>query len=131
MAGLIDVFSLIVTFGLFGGAIYVIVSIVQSVNKSVSSTRESLKAQGLEISGSGVSVKTQKRFDREDYVDATQRGFVRAMGAASIRKADGSVLSVIPPTKMERQTSNMSVKSSESQEKKKKGSIFGGKNGKK
>ena len=33
----------------------------------------SLKAKGLDISHTGVSVKTQKRFDRQDYVDATQR----------------------------------------------------------
>ncbi|KAF9039213.1 hypothetical protein BJ165DRAFT_1496846 [Panaeolus papilionaceus] len=125
MAGLTDILSLIVTFGLFGGAIYLIVSVVQSINKGVSSTKESLKAQGLHISENGVSVKTQRRFDREDYVDATQRGFVRAMNASSIRKADGTVQSVVPPTKMDRQASNMSAKSADSQEKKK--GLFGGK----
>ena len=33
----------------------------------------SLKTKGLDISDKGVSIKTQKRFDRENYVDATQR----------------------------------------------------------
>lgn len=33
----------------------------------------SLKTRGLTISDKGVSIKTSKRFDREDYVDATQR----------------------------------------------------------
>ena len=33
----------------------------------------SLKAKGLDISAHGVSIKTEKRFDREHYVDATQR----------------------------------------------------------
>lgn len=33
----------------------------------------SLANKGLHVSDKGVSVKTSKRFDREDYVDATQR----------------------------------------------------------
>lgn len=32
-----------------------------------------LKEKGLDISDKGVSVKTTKRLNREDYVDATQR----------------------------------------------------------
>lgn len=35
-----------------------------------------MKEKGYEISGKGVSIKTAKRFDRQDYIDATQR-FVR------------------------------------------------------
>jgi hypothetical protein len=33
----------------------------------------SLQSRGISISDKGVSIKTSKRFDREDYVDATQR----------------------------------------------------------
>jgi hypothetical protein len=36
----------------------------------------SLKSRGLDISKEGVSVKTFRRFDREDYVDATQRSIL-------------------------------------------------------
>lgn len=32
-----------------------------------------MKAKGVHITDKGLSVKTSKRFDREDYVDATQR----------------------------------------------------------
>ncbi|PFH49181.1 hypothetical protein AMATHDRAFT_48943 [Amanita thiersii Skay4041] len=43
----------------------------------------SLKSKGYDISKTGVSVKTSKRFDHEHYVDAVQRGFIRALGASS------------------------------------------------
>lgn len=33
----------------------------------------SLKSKGLVVNEHGMSVKTSKRFDRDDYVDATQR----------------------------------------------------------
>lgn len=48
----------------------------------------SLKNKGLHISDKGVSVKTSSRFNREDYLDATQRGFIKAMGASSFGTAD-------------------------------------------
>lgn len=49
----------------------------------------SLKDKGLHISDRGVSVKTTSRFNREDYVDATQRGFIKAMGASSFGTTEG------------------------------------------
>lgn len=48
----------------------------------------SLKKKGLHITDSGVSVKTDKRFDREDYIDATQRSFIKTMSAASFGQVD-------------------------------------------
>ena len=33
----------------------------------------SLEGRGIKLSESGMEVKTSKRFNREDYVDATQR----------------------------------------------------------
>jgi len=36
-------------------------------------TKEKLKSKGYDVSTQGVAVQTQKRFNREDYVDATQR----------------------------------------------------------
>ena len=44
---------------------------------------ERLKSRGVNISDKGVSVKTTSRFNREDYLDATQRGVIKAMSAAS------------------------------------------------
>lgn len=35
--------------------------------------RRRLEQRGITLSRDGVSVKTQKRFDREAYLDATQR----------------------------------------------------------
>ena len=39
-----------------------------------------LKSRGVDISANGVSVKTSKRFDRGDYVDATQRWVLNSPG---------------------------------------------------
>ena len=92
-----------------------------------------------------MSVKTSRRFDREDYVDATQRygrsfaspfisdhlssrGIIKAMGAASFRKnaaASSPDVTGVPPA-MDRQTSSTSsVNSTDSIEKKKKRFGFG------
>jgi len=86
MANWLDVISLLVTVAVFGGIIYVVLLVVRSVSQGVESAKEGLKTKGLHITDKGVAVKTSKRFDREDYVDATQRGIVRAVGAASFGK---------------------------------------------
>ena len=71
----------------------------------------SLKSKGLNITDQGVSLKTSKRYDREDYIDSTQRcvsinshrffaiqflispyrGFIKAMGAASFGTSDSNM----------------------------------------
>jgi len=97
----------------------------------------SLKTKGLDISAKGVSIKTQKRFDREHYVDATQRcvriyvcllgfslvsylrGFVRAMGASSFGKADAAPSPGPSSAGMYRQASSSG--SADFEEKKKRG----------
>jgi len=88
MAGLFDFLSLLVTATIFVGIVVGVVYAVQQIQLAVNNTKESLKKKGLVITESGVSVKTDKRFDREDYVDATQRGFMKAMGAASFGTVD-------------------------------------------
>ncbi|KAF4614666.1 hypothetical protein D9613_003210 [Agrocybe pediades] len=120
MANWVDFLSLIVTVSVFGGVIYGVVFLVQSINEGLKSTKESLKQKGVDISASGVSVKTSKRFDREDYVDATQRGLIKTMNAASFKRSDSIESSSAP--KMERGSSYSSTKSAE--EKKKKKSVF-------
>jgi len=88
MAGLFDFLSLLVTAAFFVGIIIAVVYAVQQIQLAVNKTKESLKKKGLLVTESGVSVKTDKRFDQEDYVDATQRGMLKAMSAASFGKVD-------------------------------------------
>jgi len=109
MANLFDFVSLLVTLAILGGVVYGVMSMVKTVNEGVASTKESLKAKGLHVTSSGVSVKTDKRFDREEYMDATQRGIINAMGASSFRKG-GASLPGAPA--MARTSSNLSTKSS-------------------
>ncbi|KAF9220632.1 hypothetical protein BS17DRAFT_882302 [Gyrodon lividus] len=87
MASWIDLFSLLTTTLFFVGTIIGIIYIVKQISSGIQSTKQSLENKGISISDKGVSVKTQKRFDRDDYVDATQRGFVKALGAASFGPA--------------------------------------------
>jgi len=88
MASLIDFLSLLLTSALFVGFIVGVVYAVQQIQLAVNKTKQRLESKGLHITDSGVSVKTDKRFDREDYVDATQRGVIKAMGATSFGKVD-------------------------------------------
>ncbi|KAJ6612166.1 hypothetical protein B0H10DRAFT_2053943 [Mycena sp. CBHHK59/15] len=129
MSSWLDLISLLVTVAVLGGAIYAVLAVVRSVSQGVESAKEGLKTKGLHITDKGVSVKTSGRFDREDYVDATQRGFVKAMGAASFRKGaaavdvDGHLAS--PPLKSTPSSSSVkstsSTGSTEEKEKKKRG----------
>ncbi|KAF8059903.1 hypothetical protein FPV67DRAFT_1632907 [Lyophyllum atratum] len=124
MASWIDIFALIATLSVVGGVIYGVIYVSNQISKGVASTKENLKSKGLTISQKGVSVKTSKRFDRADYVDATQRGFVKALGASTYGSSD-NVSTVQSPGKMNRQESSTSVKSSTSgEEKKKMSSMF-------
>ncbi|KAJ3798468.1 hypothetical protein GGU11DRAFT_582999 [Lentinula aff. detonsa] len=83
MAELTDFIALIATIAIFAGIIYIIYTVTGTVSEGVKSTKDKLKEKGYEISDQGMSVKTSKRMNREDYVDATQRGLIRAMGASS------------------------------------------------
>ncbi|KAI0641659.1 hypothetical protein C8Q79DRAFT_918996, partial [Trametes meyenii] len=56
---------------------------MRAISQAVQATKDSLKSKGVNVSKSGVSVKTNKRYEREDYLDATQRGFIKAMKASS------------------------------------------------
>ncbi|TFY80332.1 hypothetical protein EWM64_g3683 [Hericium alpestre] len=99
MASWTDIFSLILvrilltpcelklstfeqTIAIFVGTIVGVVLLVRRFSAYISSTKESLKKRGWTISSNGVSVKTSKRMNREDYLDATQRGFIKAMGSS-------------------------------------------------
>ncbi|KAH0580438.1 hypothetical protein H2248_001939 [Termitomyces sp. 'cryptogamus'] len=86
MPNWIDIFSLTLTLSLISSIVYAILLVSRQVSESITSTQENLKNKGYTISREGMSVKTAKRFDRSDYVDVTQRGFVKAYGAASFGK---------------------------------------------
>ncbi|KAL4071910.1 hypothetical protein J3A83DRAFT_2932563 [Scleroderma citrinum] len=86
-----NIFSLSLTVAICVGAILAVICVVRQVSSSIQSTKESLKTRGISISKEGVSVKTDKRFDREHYIDATQRGIMKAMGASSFGKSPDSV----------------------------------------
>jgi len=128
MATWTDVLSLLITVLIFGGVIFGIIYIVNSVNEGLNSTKESLKSKGLDISSSGVSVKTSHRFTREDQIDATQRQIVRAIGASSFRKGEAPQVGEEEGVPLViRQTSSKSESGAEGKEKKKRRNLFGNK----
>ncbi|KAJ6516406.1 hypothetical protein C8R45DRAFT_1087477 [Mycena sanguinolenta] len=114
-----DMVSLVVTLSIFGGIAYVVLLVVRSVSQGVESAKEGLKTKGVHITDKGVSVKTSKRFDREDYVDATQRGIVKAMGASSFGKRTDSDNHLSPPSLKSTPSSSSSITSTDGEKKKK------------
>ncbi|THH09504.1 hypothetical protein EW145_g1976 [Phellinidium pouzarii] len=88
MASWFDIIALCFTVVVFIGAILGFRFIATQISSVVNATKESLKSQGLTIDDKGISVRTTSRYSREDYVDATQRGFIRAMGASVFGPAE-------------------------------------------
>ncbi|KAI6111825.1 hypothetical protein EDD16DRAFT_1606172 [Pisolithus croceorrhizus] len=88
MATWVDVFSLSVTTIVFVGTILAVIYSARKLTSTVAATKESLKNRGISLSDSGVSIKTDKRLDMEHYVDATQRGMIKVLDAASFGKQD-------------------------------------------
>jgi len=71
----------------------------RQVAKSVEDTKTNLRKQGINVSDSGMKIQTDKRYDREDYIDATRQAIVSGMDpmakASSFRK--GGDVSAEPP----------------------------------
>jgi len=84
MASWIDVFSLLATTLFFVGIVLGVLYAARAISSSFQSTKASLQQRGITLSRDGVSLKTEKRFDRDAYLDATQRGLVKALGAATV-----------------------------------------------
>ncbi|KAF8211649.1 hypothetical protein K438DRAFT_1958728 [Mycena galopus ATCC 62051] len=120
----IDMVSLLLTISVLGGVVYVVLLVVRSVSQGVESAKEGLKTKGVHITDKGVSVKTSKRFDRENYVDATQRGFVKAVNASSFGKRDEAGQLLSPPSLKATPSSSSSLASSASDGEKKKRGLF-------
>ncbi|KAG7441947.1 uncharacterized protein BT62DRAFT_936586 [Guyanagaster necrorhizus] len=110
MANWVDLIALLVTVTICGGIVYGILHASSCLSASVASTKAKLQEKGYTISHTGVSVKTSKRFCREDYVDATQRGVIKAMGAASFGSSPSGSPTLSPPL-MKRNPSSASVNS--------------------
>ncbi|KAI6165090.1 hypothetical protein EDD17DRAFT_1419522, partial [Pisolithus thermaeus] len=72
----------------FVGTILAVIYSARKFTSTVAATKESLKNRGISVSDRGVSIKTDKRLDMEDYVDATQRGMIKVLDAASFGKQD-------------------------------------------
>ncbi|KAG2155255.1 uncharacterized protein EDB93DRAFT_1101827 [Suillus bovinus] len=83
MASWIDIFSFLTITTLFLGTILIIILVVKSLSAAAQQTKQSLQDRGISISDKGVSIKTSKRFDRENYVDATQRGIIKVLDASN------------------------------------------------
>jgi len=88
MANWLDLISLVIMLAVTVGVVYAISVGTKQVSEAFNNTKETLKNKGLNISDKGVSVKTTSRFNREDYVDATQRAFIKTMGAASFGSSE-------------------------------------------
>ncbi|KIY70550.1 hypothetical protein CYLTODRAFT_419644 [Cylindrobasidium torrendii FP15055 ss-10] len=92
MASLTDFISLIITLVVIAGLAYGGLRIWQSLSESIETTKANLKDKGYNVSSKGVAVKKNKQIvDRESYLDATQRGFISMMSAASIGKPSATV----------------------------------------
>ncbi|KAI0721767.1 hypothetical protein C8Q72DRAFT_77892 [Fomitopsis betulina] len=83
MANWIDVFSLVLTLSIAGGVVFGLMYVGKATSQAAEATKASLKSRGVNLSKEGVSIKTDKRWDRDDYLDATQRGFVKAYNNSS------------------------------------------------
>ncbi|KAG2749368.1 hypothetical protein P692DRAFT_20833218 [Suillus brevipes Sb2] len=83
MASWIDILSFLTITSLFVGTILGVVFIGKRISAAAQETKNSLQTKGISISDKGVSIKTSRRFDRENYVDATQRGVIKALDASN------------------------------------------------
>ncbi|KAI0260598.1 hypothetical protein BC834DRAFT_973321 [Gloeopeniophorella convolvens] len=94
MSRITDVFSLIFTAAFALGVVLGLALLARKCSAAIDSTRASLEERGWKVSGSGVSVKTTRRLDREHYLDATQRGLMKVANASSFRaRGDSSAAS--------------------------------------
>ncbi|KAF8628175.1 hypothetical protein AX15_004056 [Amanita polypyramis BW_CC] len=86
-----DLFELLVTLTIFSAAICLIFYVSESVRSISQTTKEYMKGRGYDVSTSGVSIRMDK-VDRETYLDATQRGIVRALEVSSVGQDGRPVL---------------------------------------
>ncbi|EED79667.1 predicted protein [Postia placenta Mad-698-R] len=73
MANWIDFVSLFITLSVAASIVAGLLYVGRVTSRAAERAKESLKHKGVNVSREGVSVKTNKRWDRSDYLDATQR----------------------------------------------------------
>ncbi|PCH34616.1 hypothetical protein WOLCODRAFT_139468 [Wolfiporia cocos MD-104 SS10] len=83
MARWIDLLSLALTFSIVAAVLIGIVRLVQFIQQIAQATKQSLHNKGVDVSRQGISVKTNKHLDRDQYLDVTQRGFIKAYNHSS------------------------------------------------
>ncbi|KAH9946721.1 hypothetical protein B0H21DRAFT_708954 [Amylocystis lapponica] len=83
MASWIDIVSLVLTLTAVAALVSGVLYVIRQFSLWVESTKESLKNKGVHVSQHGMSVKTSKRMDREHYMDATQRGLIKALNTST------------------------------------------------
>jgi len=80
-----DYIQLIITVVLVGGFVGGAIFLVRTIQETVACTKANLKAKGFDVTKNGIHIKTDKRMDRESYMDATHRGFIN--GVEALKKA--------------------------------------------
>jgi len=88
MSNWLDILSLIVSLALFVGIIAGALYAARAISNTIDETKKSLNEKGVNISASGISVKTGKHMTREDYLDATQRNVVKAIQTSTTSVVD-------------------------------------------
>ncbi|TFK62621.1 hypothetical protein BDN72DRAFT_848466 [Pluteus cervinus] len=83
----IDIISLVLTILVCLAIGLGVIVVVKGIHTMGNAAQESLKSKGYTVTGHGVAVKTTGHQNREDYVSATQRQIVRAIGAATFGKS--------------------------------------------
>ncbi|KAG9024676.1 hypothetical protein FS842_005427 [Serendipita sp. 407] len=84
----VDILTVGIILSILVGIVFAIITVSGKVQEAVKSTQASLNDKGVNLSASGMSVKTDKNISREDYLDATQRGIINTMKAASFGAPD-------------------------------------------
>jgi len=88
MSHWLDVISSVVGLVLFVTAVAGAIYVARAISNTIDKTKKSLTEKGVNVSASGISVKTNKHMTREDYLDATQRNVVKAIQTSTTSVAD-------------------------------------------
>jgi len=90
MSDWLDIISFVSSLALFIGVVAGAVYVAKSISNTIDETKKSLNEKGVNVSSSGISVKTSKHMTREDYLDATQRNVVKAIQTSTTSVTDSA-----------------------------------------
>ncbi|KAH9979527.1 hypothetical protein BGW80DRAFT_603998 [Lactifluus volemus] len=86
MARLVDIFSLLLTSAVITGSVIGITFLVRKCRAAIDATKAFLEHHGVTVSSDenlAVTVTGKGRVNCEQYLERTQRGFIKAMHAAT------------------------------------------------